>query len=466
MPIHVGADIRQVDDEEFKARVYEVMHHVFDVHRTLGRLFHEKIYQREIAFRVADARREVPVEVRFENFCKTYYLDLLIGGGVLFEMKAVESLADRHKRQLMHYLFLTDLPHGKLVNLRPERVDHRFVNNVMSADARRSFVVADDGWEEIETSRLKNGLVALLRDWGAGLDLDLYEEAAAHICGRPPDASCAEIGIQFGGHSLGVQHAIGGTRNSHPHHRPQGRSTRRLQSESLPPSRSHRPCAIQWINITQTQVQFTTVREKKIREKKITCPSSFPHFLFQGDDFSMHHEHACCGDGSLTTRMRRLRYHPAVRSLVRQTRLTPANLVLPLFIRPGRGGRQEIASMPGHFQMTPDLLAEEIRLVAGLGLGGVLLFGIPAEKDPMGSDATSNLGIIPQAIQVIKQTAPELLVITDVLFLRIYEPRPLRCAGRDRRAGGRRQRRHPGPCSASRPWPMPEPAPTWSHPAA
>ncbi|MGO8747892.1 MAG: porphobilinogen synthase [Thermoguttaceae bacterium] len=130
----------------------------------------------------------------------------------------------------------------------------------------------------------------------------------------------------------------------------------------------------------------------------------------------MHDEHACCGDGSLTTRMRRLRYHPAVRSLVRQTRLTPANLLLPLFIRAGRGGRQEIASMPGHFQMTPDLLAEEIRLTAGLGLGGVLLFGIPAEKDPMGSDATSDLGIIPQAIQVIKQTAPELLVVTDVCF--------------------------------------------------
>ena len=263
MPIHVGADIRQVDDEEFKARVYEVMHHIFDVHRTLGRLFHEKIYQREIAFRVADARREVPVEVRFENFCKTYYLDLLIGGGVLFEMKAVESLADRHERQLMHYLFLTDLPHGKLVNLRPERVDHRFVNNVMSADARRSFVVADEGWEEIETSRLKDGLVALLRDWGAGLDLDLYEEAAAYLCGRPPEA-CTEIGIQCGGHSLGVQRmrlagpatAIRITALKDDRHADyRANLCRLLDHTDL--------CAVQWINIIQPKVQFTTVRKRR-----------------------------------------------------------------------------------------------------------------------------------------------------------------------------------------------------------
>ena len=57
--------------------------------------------------------------MQFESFCKTYYLDLLVGGGAIFELKAVAALAEGHRRQLMHYLFLTDLPHGKLVNLRP-----------------------------------------------------------------------------------------------------------------------------------------------------------------------------------------------------------------------------------------------------------------------------------------------------------------------------------------------------------
>ncbi len=79
MPIYVAADIRRMEEEEFKVRTYEVMRHVFDVQRELGRLLHEKIYQREIAFRVPDAQCEVAVDVRFEDFCKTYYLDLLVG---------------------------------------------------------------------------------------------------------------------------------------------------------------------------------------------------------------------------------------------------------------------------------------------------------------------------------------------------------------------------------------------------
>ena len=98
------------------------MRHAFNVRRKLGRLFHEKIYHREIAFRIPDARCEVAVDVRFGDFCKTYYLDLLVAGGAIFELKAVEALAERHRRQLMHYLFLADLPHGKLVNLRRGQV--------------------------------------------------------------------------------------------------------------------------------------------------------------------------------------------------------------------------------------------------------------------------------------------------------------------------------------------------------
>ncbi len=116
------------------------------------------------------------------------------------------------------------------------------------------------------------------------------------------------------------------------------------------------------------------------------------------------------------TRMRRLRLNPAVRRLVRETAVWPSQLVLPLFVRAGEKFRQEIASMPGHYQLSPDLLGDEVRQAAGLGLGGVLLFGIPAEKDALGSDAMSDAGIIPQAVRAAKQAAPGLLVITDVCF--------------------------------------------------
>ncbi len=115
-----------------------------------------------------------------------------------------------------------------------------------------------------------------------------------------------------------------------------------------------------------------------------------------------------------TTRLRRLRYHPAVRELMRETRLSPGNFILPLFVRPGEGLREPISAMPGHAQMSPDVLAEEVRAAAQLGIGGVILFGIPAEKDARGSDAMSDEGIIARAVRAAKQAAPDLLVVTDV----------------------------------------------------
>ncbi|MFZ5832306.1 MAG: porphobilinogen synthase [Planctomycetota bacterium] len=114
------------------------------------------------------------------------------------------------------------------------------------------------------------------------------------------------------------------------------------------------------------------------------------------------------------TRMRRLRSSPAVRELVRTTRLSPAELILPLFVRPGQGVRQEIPSMPGQYQLSPDMLADEVSQAAELGLGGVILFGIPTKKDAVGSEATDPSGIIPQAIRVAKQAAAGVLLITDL----------------------------------------------------
>ena len=116
------------------------------------------------------------------------------------------------------------------------------------------------------------------------------------------------------------------------------------------------------------------------------------------------------------TRLRRLRYNPAVRSLVQETRLNPAQMILPLFVRGGRNVRQAISSMPGHFQLSPDQLVAEIQEVQELGLGGVILFGIPDAKDALGSDSYSDQGIVQQAIAAAKKTAPQMLVITDVCF--------------------------------------------------
>ncbi|MCJ7702166.1 MAG: porphobilinogen synthase [Anaerolineales bacterium] len=114
------------------------------------------------------------------------------------------------------------------------------------------------------------------------------------------------------------------------------------------------------------------------------------------------------------SRPRRLRLSPALRDMVRETILTPKDFIYPLFVRHGKGLRSEIASMPGQFQWSLDQLAGEAESIAALGIPAVILFGIPAEKDPLGVENFDPEGIIQQAIRAIKAAVPEMVVITDV----------------------------------------------------
>ena len=114
------------------------------------------------------------------------------------------------------------------------------------------------------------------------------------------------------------------------------------------------------------------------------------------------------------TRMRRLRKTENLRNLVRETALSVNDLIYPLFVCPGNKVKTEISSMPGNYHFSIDLLVEECREVAELGIPGVILFGIPEKKDDYGSDSFSETGIIQQAVYAIKKQIPDLLVITDV----------------------------------------------------
>ena len=113
-------------------------------------------------------------------------------------------------------------------------------------------------------------------------------------------------------------------------------------------------------------------------------------------------------------RPRRLREKPLLRKMVRETALTVDDLVYPLFVVHGRGVRQEIGAMPGQYQLSIDELVKEAKDAAGMGIPAILLFGIPEDKDPRGSEAYADDGIIQQAVRAVKDTVPDLLVITDV----------------------------------------------------
>ncbi len=116
----------------------------------------------------------------------------------------------------------------------------------------------------------------------------------------------------------------------------------------------------------------------------------------------------------MNQRPRNLRRTAALRRLVRQTSLSPDDLVMPLFVRAGRGVRNPIASMPGQFQLSVELAAREAAALHRLGIGGVILFGIPPRKDARGSGAWAGNGVVQQAVRAIKDAAPDLAVITDV----------------------------------------------------
>ena len=260
MPIKVPPGLRRLNYEQFGQAAYEVMEAVFAVHKEYGRLFDEAIYQTEIARRLKDARMETPIEVSFESFSKTYYLDLVFDGGAVFELKAAEALTDRHRAQLLNYLLLAELLHGKLVNMRLETVEHEFVNAAVTREERINFSVEDDDFVGATGGEsLRELTVTMLRDWGVGLDIALYEEALTHLLGGNEQV-LQPVGILVGGCEAGkqVQHlaapgvafkisALGEGRQRYGDH-----LRRFLAHTSLK--------CIQWINVGRKVVTFKTIK--------------------------------------------------------------------------------------------------------------------------------------------------------------------------------------------------------------
>lgn len=204
MPVRVDATINRLNEYDFGRIAYDVMRCVFEIHNDLGRLFNEMFYKQELRLRYPGTQLEVPITVSFDNFRKIYYLDALIGGSAPFEFKTVESLTERHRSQLRHYLLLTELPHGKLVNMRPEQVEHEFVNTSLRAQSRTVFGINDRDWQEIGDDRVMEWCIAFLNDVGTCLDISLYEDALTHKLGGE-DRVLQDIEVKTNGGFLGLQ---------------------------------------------------------------------------------------------------------------------------------------------------------------------------------------------------------------------------------------------------------------------
>jgi GxxExxY protein len=236
------------------------MEHAFAIHQEFGRLFDEAIYKRELAARMAGVMLEEPVDVVFEGFSKRYLLDVLVGDGAVFEFKAVETLISRHEAQLLNYLLLLDLGHGKLVNVRPKSVVHRFVNTTLSTAERREFRIVTDCWQPKMpgAEALVGYTLSFLKDLGTGLDVTLYEELLTHLLGG--------FSLQ---QEIPVKRASGPPLGSHRFRMAAPRVAWKLTTFQQPDASFASHCrkmlnhtsleAILWANIALHEVRFTTI---------------------------------------------------------------------------------------------------------------------------------------------------------------------------------------------------------------
>src|SRR6185437_14465317 len=144
-----------------------------------------------------------------------------------------------------------------------------------------------------------------------------------------------------------------------------------------------------------------------------------------------------------TYRPRRLRQSAALRRLVSETQLSPAQLVLPLFARPGRKLRRSINAMPGVCQLSPDELLRDATQARDAGIGAVLLFGIPDKKDAQASGAYAAKGIVQETVRLLKKELPDLLVITDVCLCEYMEHGHCGIVGPERRSPDRKTGKKP-----------------------
>lgn len=265
MPIECSVEVGATGQENFHALDKIVMRHAFDIHNSFGSLCDEGIYQDELAIRCGQAGvhclREVELRACHKTFEKSYYLDLLVEQGAVYELKTVESLANAHQNQLINYLLLTGSHHGKLINFRASSVDSRFVSTRLKHTDRLSFQLSELEWQQCdENTPLRSALMGLLEDWGTFLDIRLYREALLHLLERP-DAGLLPVAIQFDGRTLGFQKMCL-LSPKHAWHLTAMKANLRSHETHIKRLMQRTPLNfIHWINLNQNQITLKSLKK-------------------------------------------------------------------------------------------------------------------------------------------------------------------------------------------------------------
>lgn len=267
MPIECRFPVHPVDQEIFHAIDKVVMGHAFEIHNELGRFCDERIYQQELAHRCIGSGLnglcEPIISVKHRDFEKQYFLDLLVNEGSIYEMKAVKGLSGQNEMQCIHYLLLAGLNHGKLINMRPESVEARFVSTQLTPATRHQYSIDADEWNPSahEASRLYDTVIELLNDWGAFLDVQLYREALIHFFGGEEHV-IQPVDIVINDRVIGQQKVALMTKDAafhlsaikNHHQTYQKHMVRLLEHSSLK--------QVLWVNFQGNRIQFRTLDKK------------------------------------------------------------------------------------------------------------------------------------------------------------------------------------------------------------
>lgn len=268
MSIHCPVQINPLEAAAFDALDYRVMGHAYTSQNELGRLCDECAYQADLKARLSSSGfrsvlTEVPVTVTHRDFAKRYYLDL-VADDALYELKADVGFANEHEAQLLSYMFLLGIPRGKLLNFRPTKVQGKVLATKLTPELRSRFTTVREHWRELSAAcaSLRETLGELLRDWGAFLEVGLYQEALVHFSGGA-DKVEQWVQLRRAGLDLGRQrmlvHAPGMA----------FRLTAVTEDQQFVESHIRRLLAltnlkaIHWINLNHAQIEFRTIEKAR-----------------------------------------------------------------------------------------------------------------------------------------------------------------------------------------------------------
>jgi len=266
MPIHCPINVHALSADEFEKLDYRVMGHAYASQNELGRLCDECAYEADLKARLlADGFRsvqtQVPVTVTHGDFSKTYRLDL-VPGDALYELKAETTLSVEHDAQLLTYMFLLGIQRGKLLNFRPAKVQGKIIATGLTQADRRHFTEVTELWTELTPAceTLRRTMLDLLQDWGAFLEVGLYQEALVHFLGGASNVerrvSLHRLRLDLGEqrmiiHAPGVAFRLTAFADNQSYFESQLR--RLLALTDLK--------AIQWINLNHAKIEFTTIKK-------------------------------------------------------------------------------------------------------------------------------------------------------------------------------------------------------------